>query len=63
VPESSTSSTILSTLSPASVTTSALGYGLGFGPILYSLIGEIMPPRVKGMCCSICLAFRLIFIY
>jgi hypothetical protein len=51
---------MLGVLSPACVMMSALGYGLGFGPILYNLTGEIMPPRVKGVCCSICLAFRYV---
>jgi hypothetical protein len=43
--------------------TSALGYGLGFGPILYSLSSEIMPARVKGVCCSLCLAFRYVELF
>lgn len=58
VAEGSTSAQVFGVLSPACVMISALGYGIGFGPILYSLTGEIMPPRVKGVCCSLCFAFR-----
>ena len=58
VAEGSTSAQVFGILSPACVMASALGYGIGFGPILYNLTGEIMPPRVKSLCCSLCLAFR-----
>ena len=58
VTEGSISSQVFGILAPSCVMTSALGYGLGFGPILYSLSSEIMPARVKGVCCSLCLAFR-----
>jgi len=56
--EGSISSVVFSILAPACVIISALGYGLGFGPILYSLSSEIMPQTVKEICCSLCLAFR-----
>lgn len=50
-------------VAPACVILSALGYGLGFGPIVYSLTGDILPPRVRGMCCSLVLACRFVFVF
>lgn len=61
--EGSISSQVFGFLAPTCVMTSALGYGLGFGPILYSLSSEIMPARVKGVCCSLCLAFRYVELF
>jgi hypothetical protein len=58
VTEGSTSSMVLGILAPTCVITSALGLGFGFGPIPYSLSSEIMPQKVKGVCCSLCLATR-----
>ena len=33
-------------------------YGAGFGPVVFSLLGEILPPRVSSTFCSIVIAFR-----
>lgn len=54
---------ICSILAPACVVLSALGYSLGFGPVTYSLNGEILPPRVRGICCSLVLAIRFVFVF
>jgi hypothetical protein len=35
-----------------------MAYGLGVGPVLYSLNGEIFPVEVKEVCTSIVLAWR-----
>lgn len=43
---------------PVAVIVGALGYGCGVGPVVYALIGEIFPPRVKGICVSLCLSCR-----
>ena len=43
---------------PVLVVLASLFYSLGFGPVVFALLGEMFPARVKGFCCSFALAFR-----
>ena len=43
---------------PVLVVLSTLAYSLGYGPVLFSLLGGVFPARVKGVCCALVLAFR-----
>lgn len=43
---------------PLSVVLCSFAYGMGVGPVLFTMLGEIFPPRVKGFCASISLAIR-----
>ncbi|XP_059083417.1 uncharacterized protein LOC131880741 [Tigriopus californicus] len=50
--------TVVQVIAPCSAICSGLFYSLGLGPVLFALLGEIFPVRVKGMCCSLTLSFR-----
>ena len=43
---------------PFSVVLCSFAYGMGVGPVLFTMLGEIFPPRVKGFCASVSLAIR-----
>lgn len=43
---------------PICVISVGLGYGLGVGPVLFALLGEILPQRIKSLACSIILSGR-----
>ncbi|TRY77262.1 hypothetical protein TCAL_04049 [Tigriopus californicus] len=49
---------LLGIIPPIAVLLGALGYGCGVGPVVFALIGEIFPPRVKGICASLSLSCR-----
>eukprot|EP00095_Tigriopus_kingsejongensis_P003815 maker-scaffold278_size225338-snap-gene-0.15 protein:Tk03815 transcript:maker-scaffold278_size225338-snap-gene-0.15-mRNA-1 annotation:"solute carrier family facilitated glucose transporter member 8 isoform x2" len=49
---------LLMILQPLSVILATFGYGCGVGPVLYALLGEIFPPRAKGIASSLALACR-----
>ena len=40
-------------LVPISVLSVSLAYGMGVGPLQYTLLGEIMPLKVKGVATGI----------
>ena len=50
-------------LLPVCVISSALGYGLGLGPILFSMLGEIFNPKIKGLASAIVMSCRYNTIY
>jgi hypothetical protein len=43
---------------PICVISTGLAYGLGVGPVLHSLLGEILPQRVKSFAVSIIFSIR-----
>ncbi len=45
-------------LLPLCVVVSSTAYGLGLGPVLYTLLGEIFPSRAKDFCSPMSLAVR-----
>ena len=45
-------------LLPICVICTGLAYGLGVGPVLFSLLGEILPQKVKSVACSLILSVR-----
>ena len=45
-------------LLPICVICTGLGYGLGMGPVLFALLGEVLPQKVKTLACSIILSLR-----
>ena len=38
---------------PLTVITTAFGYGIGVGPVPYSLLGEILPLKIKSIATAI----------
>eukprot|EP00095_Tigriopus_kingsejongensis_P011387 maker-scaffold68_size422247-snap-gene-1.14 protein:Tk11387 transcript:maker-scaffold68_size422247-snap-gene-1.14-mRNA-1 annotation:"sugar transporter" len=50
--------TVVQIVAPCSAISSSFVYSLGLGPVLFALLGEVFPPRVKGLCCSLTLSFR-----
>ncbi|TRY77327.1 hypothetical protein TCAL_06963 [Tigriopus californicus] len=55
--------TVVQVIAPCSAICSGLFYSLGLGPVLFALLGEIFPVRVKGMCCSLTLSFRYFMVF
>ena len=49
---------VVKMLQPICVVMSAFAYGTGVGPVLFTLLGEVFPPRAKGFCTSLSLAIR-----
>ena len=45
-------------LLPICVISAGLAYGLGIGPVLFSLLGEILPQKIKSFACSLILSSR-----
>ena len=45
-------------LLPACIIVCALGYGLGLGPVLFSLLGEIISPKIKSVACAMIMSLR-----
>lgn len=43
---------------PVCVISAGLAYGLGVGPVLVSLLAEVLPSRIKGLCCSIVISAK-----
>ena len=43
---------------PMFVILSGLAYGLGVGPVVFSLTNELFPARVKGVCSAIAISSR-----
>ena len=43
---------------PLSVICISLGYGLGVGPVLFALLGEILPLKIKSIATSFIIATR-----
>ena len=52
-----------SVLLPVSVTLAAVSYGIGLGPVLASLLGEVFPQSVKSVASSVGLSARNITIF
>ena len=50
-------------LLPISVICATLGYGLGVGPVLFALLGEILPLKIKSMATAIIVSLREVSIY
>ena len=50
-------------LLPISVICATLGYGLGVGPVLFALLGEILPLKIKSMATAIIVALRQVSMY
>ena len=45
-------------LLPICVISAGLAYGLGIGPVLFSLLGEILPQKIKSFAVSMILSGR-----
>jgi len=45
-------------LLPVCVICTGLAYGLGLGPVLFALLGEVLPPKIKGLACALVLTTR-----
>ena len=45
---------------PLFVILSGVAYGLGVGPVIFSLTNEFFPARVKGVCGAIAMSSRLV---
>ena len=50
-------------LLPISVICATLGYGLGVGPVLFALLGEILPLKIKSMATAIIVSLRYVSTY
>ena len=43
---------------PFSCVAGSFAYGIGVGPVIYSVNGEVFPPSVKGICSATALLLR-----
>ena len=43
---------------PFSCVTGSFAYGIGVGPVIYAVNGELFPPSVKGICSATALLLR-----
>ena len=50
-------------LPPIGIVMFCIGYGLGFGPVTFNLLGEIFPTRVRGIGTSITMSTRCMSIF
>ncbi len=51
--------TVMSTLPPLSLVLATFFYGLGVGPVCFTLIGELFPAKAKAFCSGTVIAIRL----
>ena len=49
---------MVDTLLPICVICAGFAYAVGVGPVLFALLGEVLPQRIKSLACAVILSAR-----